>query len=244
IMSFNFRRTRDYRLHWFVQLYTSLVQRMDSITRGYLIYHITSSPIQLGLAAAMRGIPLFLFGIVAGALADRSGRKAQLIVAQVTNAVLNLILATLVLMNRVQPWHVYVTGFLVGTVQAFQNPARQTLVSDIAGPRHLINALALNSMALNSSRAVGPAFAGLLIATVGVHGSYYVQGFMFPLATVLTIQMRIPERGPESVRVAQESLFQSIKGGFVYVRANGNIRTQLILALGPLTLGMPFTNMM
>ncbi len=217
---------------------------MDNISRGYLIYHITNSPLQLGLAAAIRGIPLFLFGIVAGALADRSGRKTQLIVAQVTNAVLNIILATLVLTNRVQPWHVYVTGFLAGTVQAFQNPARQTLVSDIAGPRHLINALALNSMALNSSRAVGPAFAGLLIATVGVHGSYYVQAFMFLIATMWTIQMRIPERSPESARVAREPFLQSIKGGFGYVRTNRNIRTQLILALGPLTLGMPFINMM
>jgi MFS family permease len=244
IHTFDSLRIRDYRLLWLGQLDTSLGQWMDSITRGYLIYHITSSPLQLGLAAAMRGIPLFLFGIVAGALADRSGRKAQLIVAQVTNAVLNLILATLVLTNRVQPWHVYVTGFLAGTVQAFQNPARQTLVSDVAGRKHLINALALNSMALNSSRAVGPAVAGLLIATVGVHGSYYVQGFMFLFATVWTIQMRIPERGRESARVSREPLLQSIKAGFAYVRANGNIRTQLILALGPLTLGMPFTNMM
>jgi MFS family permease len=217
---------------------------MDTISRGYLIYHITDSPLQLGLAAAVRGIPLLLFGIIAGALADRSDRKTQLIVAQVTNALLNLILATLVLTDRVQPWHVYVTGFLAGTVQAFQNPARQTLVSDIAGPRHLINALALNSMAVNSSRAVGPAFAGLLIATVGVHGSYYVQAVMYVLATMWTIQMRIPERGPESVLLAREPLFQSIKAGFAYVGANKNIRTQLILALGPLTLGMPFTNMM
>ena len=244
IHTFDSLRIRDYRLLWLGQLDTSLGQWMDSISRGYLIYHITSSPIQLGLAAAMRGIPLFLFGIVAGALADRSGRKTQLIVAQVTNAVLNFILATLVLTNRVQPWHVYVTGFLAGTVQAFQNPARQTLVSDVAGPRHLINALALNSMALNSSRAVGPAFAGLLIATVGVHGSYYVQAAMFLLATVWTIQMRIPERSRESVRVAREPLLQSIKDGFTYVRTNRNIRTQLILALGPLSLGMPFTNMM
>jgi MFS family permease len=217
---------------------------MDTISRGYLIYHITDSPLQLGLAAAVRGIPLLLFGIIAGALADRSDRKTQLIVAQVTNALLNLILATLVLTDRVQPWHVYVTGFLAGTVQAFQNPARQTLVSDIAGPRHLINALALNSMAVNSSRAVGPAFAGLLIATVGVHGSYYVQAVMYMLATMWTIQMRIPERGPESVLLAREPLFQSIKAGFAYVGTNKNIRTQLILALGPLTLGMPFTNMM
>jgi MFS family permease len=244
IHTFDSLRIRDYRLLWLGQLDTSLGQWMDNISRGYLIYHITNSPLQLGLAAAMRGIPLFLFGIIAGALADRSGRKTQLIVAQVTNAVLNLILATLVLTNRVQPWHVYVTAFLAGTVQAFQNPARQTLVSDIAGPRHLINALALNSMALNSSRAVGPAFAGLLIATIGVHGSYYVQAVMFLLATMWTIQMRIPERSPESARVARESLFQSIKAGFAYVRSNSNIRTQLILALGPLTLGMPFINMM
>ena len=244
IHTFDSLRIRDYRLLWLGQLDTSLGQWMDSISRGYLIYHITSSPLQLGLAAAMRGIPLFLFGIVAGALADRSGRKTQLIVAQVTNALLNLILATLVLTNRVQPWHVYVTGFLVGTVQAFQNPARQTLVSDLAGPRHLLNALALNSMALNSSRAVGPAFAGLLIATVGVHGSYYVQAVMYLLATMWTIQMRIPGRSRESLRVAREPLFQSIKAGFAYVTTNKNIRTQLILALGPLTLGMPFTNMM
>jgi MFS family permease len=244
IHTFDSLSIRDFRLLWLGQLDTSLGQWMDSITRGYLIYHITNSPLQLGLAAAMRGIPLFLFGIVAGALADRSGRKTQLIVAQVTNALLNLILATLVLTNRVQPWHVYVTGFLVGTVQAFQNPARQTLVSDLAGPRHLLNALALNSMALNSSRAVGPAFADLLIATVGVHGSYYVQAVMYLLATMWTIQMRIPGRSRESLRVAREPLFQSIKAGFAYVTTNKNIRTQLILALGPLTLGMPFTNMM
>lgn len=244
IHTFDSLTIRDYQLLWLGQLDTSLGQWMDNISRGYLIYHITSSPLQLGLVAAVRGIPLLLFGIVAGALADRSGRKAQLIVAQVTNAMLNFILATLVLTNHVQPWHVYVTGFLAGTVQAFQNPARQTLVSDVAGPRHLLNALALNSMAVNSSRAVGPALAGLLIATFGVHGSYYVQAVMYLLATMWTMQMRVPERGPASVRVGREPLFQSIKAGFAYVNTNRNIRTQLILALGPLTLGMPFTNLM
>ena len=164
--------------------------------------------------------------------------------SQVTNAILNFILATLVLTDHVQPWHIYVTGFLAGSVQAFQNPARQTLVSDVAGPKHLINALALNSMAVNSSRAIGPALAGLLIATIGVHGSYYVQAVMYVLASVWTVQMRIPERSFESARVASEPIFQSIKDGFAYVGKNKNIRTQLVLALGPLTLGMPFTNMM
>jgi MFS family permease len=243
IHTFDSLAIRDFRLLWLGQFDTSLGQWMDNISRSYLIYHITNSPLQLGLASAVRGVPLLLFGIIAGALADRSGRKGQLIVAQVTNAVLNLILATLVVTHRVQPWHIYVTGFLAGTVQAFQNPARQTLVSDVAG-RHLINALALNSMATNSSRAVGPAFAGLLIATIGVHGSYYVQAFMYMLATMWTVQMHVPERSGDSFRAGEEPLLQSIKTGFAYVGANNNIRTQLVLALGPLTLGMPFTNMM
>ena len=245
IHTFDSLSIRDYRLLWLGQLDTSMGQWMDSITRGYLIYHITSSPLQLGLAAAMRGIPLFLFGIVAGALADRSSRKAQLIVAQVTNAALNLILATLVLTNRVQPWHVYVTGFLVGTVQAFQNPARQTLVSDVAGPKHLLNALALNSMAaqqLARHRAGLGRFADChrrsawLLLRPGVHVRCSQRSGPFRCV--------FPSAAPSRPASRRKSLFQSIKAGFVYVRANGNIRTQLILALGPLTLGMPFTNMM
>ena len=79
------------------------------------------------------------------------------------------------------------------------------------------------------------------LVTWATMSCYYVQAFMFLLATVWTIQMRIPERSPESARVARESLFQSIKAGFAYVSANRNIRTQLILALGPLTLGMPLS---
>jgi len=244
IHTFDSLSIRDFRLLWLGQLDTSLGAWMDNISRGYLIYHITSSPLQLGFAVAVRGIPLLFFGVLAGALADRSGRKAQLVFAQVTNALLNFVLATLVLTDHVQPWHVYFTGLLAGTAQAFQTPARQTLVSDVAGPKHLINALALNSMAVNSSRAIGPAFAGLLIASVGVHGSYYVQAAMYVLATVWTAQMHIPERSRESKRVASEPIFQSIKAGFAYVGTNKSIRTQLILALGPLTLGMPFTNMM
>ena len=86
IHTFDSLSIRDFRLLWLGQVGTSLGQWMDNISRTYLIYHITSSPLQLGLAAAARGIPLFLFGIVAGALADRSGRKTQLIVAQVTNS--------------------------------------------------------------------------------------------------------------------------------------------------------------
>ncbi len=217
---------------------------MDQISRGWLIYQVTGSPLQLGLATAMRGIPLLLFGVIAGGVADRYGRKRQLIISQVTNGFINLLLATLVLMHLVHPWHIYVTAFIAGTVQAFQQPARQTMVSDTVGKKHLINALALNSAALNSSRAIGPAVGGILIATVGVDGSYYAQAFLYFFATIWTIQMHVPERSPESFGRAREGFFTSIGSGIAYVAKTSNIRTIMILALGPVTFGMAYTSMM
>jgi MFS family permease len=236
-------RLRDYRLLWLGQVSTSLGQWMDQVTRGWLIYQLTGSALHLGLATALRGLPLLFFGVVAGAVADRSGRKAQLIIAQVTNALFNIILATLVLMQRVHPWHIYVTGFLAGTAQAFQQPARQTLVSDLVGPRHLMNALALNSTALNGARAVGPALAGLLIPLCGAHGAYYMQAAMYVLATLWTVQMTVPEQSP-AVRTYAEPFLQSIKTGLAFVAQERDIRTLLILAHGPLTLGMPYISLL
>jgi MFS transporter, DHA1 family, staphyloferrin A biosynthesis exporter len=217
---------------------------MDQVTRGWLIYQLTGSALSLGLAAALRGLPLLFFGVIAGAVADRSGRKAQLIIAQVTNALLHALLATLVLMQRVQPWHIYGTAFLAGIVQAFQQPARQTLVSDLVGPRNLMNALALNATALNTARATGPAIAGLLITLVGAHGSYYIQAAVYALATLWTIQMTVPVRSLEALRARREPFRRSIAAGLTFVARERDIRTLLILALGPLTLGMPYTSLM
>lgn len=237
-------RIRDYRLLWLGQMSTSLGLWMDQVTRGWLIYQMTGSALHLGLANAMRGLPLLFFGILAGVVADRSGRKAQLLIAQVTNACVNVLLATLVLMHWAQPWHIYVTGFLAGIAQAFQQPARQTLVSDLVGPAHLMNALALNSAALNTSRAVGPAIAGLLIVLCGGPGAYYVQAGMYALATLWTVQMRVPERHLEAGRTLPEPFLQSMQTGLRFVAQHRDIRTLLILAHGPLTLGMPYLSLL
>jgi MFS family permease len=215
---------------------------MDQVTRGYLIFQITGSPFQTGLATATRGLPLLLFGVIAGAVADRSGRKLQLVIAQVTNALLNVLLATLVVTRQVHPWHIYVSGFLAGTVQAFQQPARQTLVSDIVGNENLMNALALNSAALNGSRMIGPSIAGIVISVMGTGGSYYLQGIMYVIATVWTVQMVVPERrfGLGHLR---QPFFASIRSGINYVAKEADIRTLMLLALGPLTFGMSYSSL-
>ena len=190
--TFESLRFRDYRLLWLGQGGTSMGQWMDQVARGWLIYQLTGSALELGAVSAMRAVPMLLFGVVAGVVADRYGRKAQLIISQLTNVIINVVLATLILTGRIEVWHIYATAFLAGAVQAFQQPARQSLISDLVGREHLANAVALNSAIFNLMRSVGPAVAGGLIAVVGVDGSYYAQAALYLWATLWTVQMRVP----------------------------------------------------
>lgn len=242
--TFESLKLRDYRLLWLGQLATSMGQWMDQTARSWLIYSLTGSPMHLGLSSAARGVPLLVFGVVAGVVADRSGRKAQLIVAQVVNTVLNLVLATLILLRRIEPWHVYVSGFLAGTVQAFQQPARQVLVNDLVGSRYLTNAVALNSAAFNVSRSLGPALCGVLIQAFGVDVSYYVQAGFFAFATLWTGQIRVPRRPPAACEEQTSSLLASAGEGFAYILSHRLILALMTLGLAPILLGMPYTSLM
>jgi MFS family permease len=238
---------RDYRLLWLGQLSTATGIWMDQVTRTWLIYDLTHSALQLGLVSAVRGIPIIIFGAIAGAVADRYGRKSQLIIGQVVNAILNIILATLVLTGHVQPWHVYVTAFLNGTAQAFQAPGRQALVNDLVGREHLLNAIALNSAAVNLSRSVGPALSGVLIQALGVDMSYFIQAGLFALATVWTIQIRVPEshESPEDLKhLANQSLLSSTREGLAYIISNRLILSLMVLGLAPVAMGMSFVSLM
>jgi MFS family permease len=222
-------------------------QWMDQIARSWLIYKLTGSEFQLGLIGAVRGLPLLVFGVLAGVVADRYGRKAQLIIAQVVNAILNVILATLVLTGHIQVWHIYVTGFLAGTVQAFQQPARQALINDLVGPRYLQNAIALNSAAFAASRSVGPALSGVFIGQFGVDVSYYAQAFLYAIATVWTWQIKIPETGMKSglsVATHSQSMFDSAREGLAYILQNKLILALMVLGLAPMLLGMPYASLM
>ena len=238
---------RDYRLLWLGQVTTSLGQWMDQTARSWLIYKITGSPLQLGLVSMARGLPLLLFGVVAGVVADRYGRKKQLIIAQVVNAILNLILASLIVTGRIQEWHIYVTAFFAGTVQAFQQPARQVLINDLVGKDHLLNAVSLNSAAFNLSRSLGPAIGGVLIQAVGVGWSYYTQAAFYAFATVWTFQIRVPDSSKPVTYAKGEkvpSFFESAREGFAYIASHKIILALMVLGLAPILLGMPYTSLM
>jgi MFS family permease len=147
----------------------------------------------------------------------------------------------------VHPWHVYVTGFLTGTVQAFQQPARQVLINDLVGRELLLNAIALNSAALNLSRSVGPALSGVLIQALGVDMSYFIQAGLFVLATVWIIQIRVPQSHgspEESKHLASQSLLSSTREGLAYIISNRLILALMVLGLAPMVMGMPFVSLL
>jgi MFS family permease len=239
---------RDFRLLWLGQAGNTIGQWMDQVTRGWLMYELTGSPLQLGLAMAARAVPLLLFSVVAGFVADRYGRKRQLIISQVTNAVLNWVLAGLVLTGQVQPWHVYVTALLAGVVMAFQQPARQAMIPDLVDRARLGNAIGLQSLAFNASRTIAPGIAGLLIAAVDVGGSYIVQGFIYAIATVWTAQIHEPRSSGASAALLAggkpASFFASTLEGVRYIWSNRPVRTVMMIVLIPAFLGQPYTSLL
>lgn len=238
-------RVRDYRLLWLAQLGTTMGLWMDQTTRGWLIYILTGSAVDLGLVSAMRALPTLAFGVVAGVLADRYDRKRQLVLSQMANAVLNLILAVLVTTGQVEPWHVYVTALLAGFVQTFQQPARQSMVSDLVPKRLLTNAIALNSAVFNLSRTLGPAFAGFLISAVGTDGSYYVQAVMYVFATIWTVQMVVPDRDAlRSAATGLASFRDDLMEGLRYIASEPRIRSLMWFGLVPTLIAMPFVGLM
>src|SRR2546427_941614 len=130
LRAFEALRYRDYRLIWYGQVFASMGTWMDQVTRGWLIYELTDSALQLGLVRGIQAIPFLLLSPVAGSAADRYSRKTQVVVAQFVNGVVYAATAVLVFTGRIQPWHVYVTAFLMAVAQVFQQPARASMVAD------------------------------------------------------------------------------------------------------------------
>ncbi|HEX7489651.1 MAG TPA: MFS transporter [Anaeromyxobacteraceae bacterium] len=169
-------RHRNLRLFFAGQCVSLVGTWMQAVAQGWLIYRLTRSTAMLGLLGFLSQLPVFLFGIVAGSLADRFPRRRIVFVTQVNAVVQATVLAVVTLAGVVQPWMLLVLVTMLGLSNAFEIPARQALLGEIAG-EDMPNALALNSSVVNGARAVGPALAGWAVAAVG-------EGFCFALNAV------------------------------------------------------------
>ncbi|MEU3407298.1 MFS transporter [Streptomyces sp. NPDC006670] len=189
---FSSLKIRNYRLFAAGQAVSNTGTWMQRIAQDWLVLSLTGSASAVGVTIALQFLPMLLFGLYGGVLADRLPKRPLLIATQIAMGLTGVALAALTLAGHVQVWHVYLAAFLLGLVTVVDNPARQTFVSEMVGPAQVANAVSLNSANFQSARLVGPAIAGVLITAVGSGWAFLLNGLSFaaPIAALLMMRTR------------------------------------------------------
>jgi MFS family permease len=235
-------RHRNYRLYLTGQLVSVCGTWMQQVALSWLVYRLTGSAMLLGAVGFASQAPIFALGPIGGVVSDRFSCRRILLLTQSLALFQALVLAALTIGGWVHVYHLIALGAVLGVVNAFDMPARQTLVNRLVAVEDLPNAIALNSSMINAARIVGPAIAGLLVAALG-------EGFCFllnALSYLAVIWALLAMHVSESSRSARQhpSIFHSLAEGIRYIRADAPIRT-LLLLLGIFgLLGMPYMTLL
>ena len=220
-------RTRNYRLWFFGQTVSQSGTWMQSVAQYWLVYHnLTHSALDLGITAALQFAPVLLFGTIGGLVADRFDKRKVLLVTQTAFTAQATVLWLLVASGSVRLWMVWVLASLYGFINVADNPSRQSFVVEMAGPDDLANAVALNSVIVNSSRIVGPMLAGILIATAGISWAFLANAVSFAAVIGALYAMRPSElhRRPPVGRAKGQ-----IRAGLRYAWQAWELRVPLIM---------------
>ena len=228
---------RNFRLLWFGALTSSIGTWMQKVAQAWLIVTMTgsASAFYLGLDSFVGELPILLFTLIGGVVADRRDRRHMMLTSQVTQMAVAFILAALVFTESVQIWMILGLSFLSGCAQAFGGPAYQSLIPTLVGKEHLPNAVALNSIQFNLARVIGPIVAGVALATFGMVACFGLNGisFLFVIAAILALRnIHVPP-------AATENMLDQMKVGLRYVRASPNLRMVTALGFAGAFLGLP-----
>jgi MFS family permease len=230
--AFTSLRHRDFRLLWTTSLINAGSNWLQQVTLGWLAYDLTGSALTAGLVFGIRSLPSLLIGPLGGVLGDRFERKRGLQVNSGYMAVLALGFALLLTFGSVQTWQILLFTLLQGLGQALVNPVRQALVANTVPRDDLMNAIALNSLANNVMRVIGPTIAGVLIAVSGPALNFSIQSIGYVVVFLLVLPLRAPYSNLRADR-AHGSLAQSFVEGLKYVRGQPTILGLMLLALVP-----------
>ena len=214
---------------------------MDTVAEAWLVYRLTGSSLLLGTVTFAGQIPVFLLAPLSGMVADRFNRRKIVIATQVSSMVLASILAALTLSKHVTVMQVIVLAALMGVVNAFDIPARQSFLVEMVGREDLMNAIALNSSMFNGARIIGPAIAGILVASIGEGWCFFANAVSYIAVIAGLLMMRVPQRTMPPILA---SPCEHIAEGFRFVRDTAPIRA-LLLLIGLVSLvAMPYSVLM
>jgi MFS family permease len=216
---------RNYRLYFTAQLISVSGTWMQSVAQAWLVLHLTDSGFALGIVVGLQFVPMLLFGPFGGLTADRADKRRLLFATQSAGGLLALVLGILVVSGAVQLWQVYVLAALLGVVNLFDNPARQSFVIEMVGRDDLPNAVSLNSVVMNASRVIGPAIGGLIITLFSLSTCFFVNAASYVAVVIGLAMMRVAELQPTKP-VARER--GQVRAGFRYVWRTPALRNTLL----------------
>lgn len=194
------------------------------------MFRLSNSEQMLGLVGFVAQIPLIAFGLVAGVLADRWDRRRGLLVTQIVAFGQAVLLAVLTVGGVVKPWHIIALAFVIGSANAFDLPLRHAFLIELVGPANLRNAIALNSMFFNVSRILGPAFAGVLVASLGEGPCFLINALTF--TGIISVLSKLRSVSPKSDEKRQSApVWKSLKEGLALAWSSPHMRNPLVLLM-------------
>jgi MFS family permease len=219
-------RHRNFQLFFSGQLISLIGTWMQTVAQSWLVYRLTGSSLLLGTVGFASQVPIFLLAPAGGVVADRYNRQRVVIATQTASMILALILATLTLSKRVTVWEIVILAASLGVVNAFDIPTRQAFLMDMVGREDLMNAIALNSSMFNGARIIGPAVAGVLVASIGEGWCFFLNGVSYVAVIAGLLLMRLEHAVAAG---GDTSHLEYLVEGFRFVRRTGPIWALLLL---------------
>ena len=207
-------RYRDYRLMWFGAFTSTTGTWMQQVAEAWVVLGLTGSAFYLGLTSFLGQLPIILFTLMGGVIADRIDRRKLLLGSQYVQMATALTLTLLIFFEWIQIWHFLVLVFVVGTAQAFGGPAYQALIPSLVKREDLPNAIALNSIQFNLARVFGPVLAGTILALVGPALCFGLNGLSFVAVIISLYLIRTTFKPPKT----EESVMEGMRTGLTFVR--------------------------
>ena len=237
-----FRSFRYFNFRWiWIGAFTSTTGYfVAQVAESWYIYQQTSSATLLGLTAFLNGLPILMFSVFGGVLADRMDRRYLLIGSQILQMVAAFVLAILFFLERIEVWHILFTAFLAGVGQAFGGPAYQAMIPSLVPKKHLPNAIALISIQFNLAGTLGRPIGGWAFKYFGPARCFLINGLSFFAVIVTLLVIRIPFIPSPG----QLNMVKSLREGFRYVARSGALRSLMLLAVLTAFCGVPINTLL
>jgi MFS family permease len=232
---------RNFRIVWFAALGSTIGTWMQNFAQSWLVYDLTKSNFYKGVDDFLAQLPVILFMLIGGVIADRHDRRKLLTGSQYVQAASAFTLAALLFWNQVEVWHIFALSFITGCGQAFGGPAYQSLIPSLVPRRDLPNAIALNSTQFNLSRLLGPVAGNAVLATVGAAACFAINGLSFFIVVIALNSLHLPAH---TTAKTHRRIGEDLKSGLQYVLNNRLMFTLTLLVFVSTFLVMPILTLM